>query len=404
MKLRNVNPLLMFTAVAIATSGCQSGESLANNTGDEYVAIQTEDGDASISSPQYGSADLDTSGGNFGSDGSDRILRESSDSAWQTVTIVDQSGGGQPMEAGSISIPANWQAQGGIDWNRRVPCVGNQMRYQWQATSPDGKQAFTIMPGLTWQVQGTQSQMNPCPAMPFRSAQDLLSAVVQQQRPGARILQYQRRNRTGNGPGASRIDAGDMLVAYQGNGQEFREVFSTSVMFTESQGNVVGGASTVSTLRAPNGQLDFGFAEKIKASANTNQQWLMATARISEQSVDAYAGHQSDEISRWNDGRMAAINAKGAADRAAISSRSASEVAGINARTYANTSATDDEIQRRTLEGIGGFNTYSDPAGGNTVQADISYDAVIRYADGTYSPNNDPYYSPAGSVELERVQ
>lgn len=195
-----------------------------------------------------------------------------------------------------------------------------------------------------------------------------------------------------------------MLVAYQGDGQEFREVFSTSVMFTEMQGNVVGGAATVSSLRAPNGQLDFRLAERINASVKANQQWQAETARISQQSVDSYARRQSDEISQWHNGRMADINARGAADRAAIRSNTARDVANINSQNFANTSATDDNIQRRTLDGIGSYNTYNDPAGGNTVQADINYDRVIRNDNGSYTGSNDPYYNPAGSTELERVQ
>lgn len=200
MKARNLQPLLMVTAIAIATSGCQSRESLANNDGGDHAEAEAADGGAPTGAPQSDPTALVAPASNFGGGANIEIERGGSNQAWQNVAIIDQSGAGQPMQAASISIPANWQAQGGVDWNRSVPCVGNQMRFQWQATSADGSQAFAIMPGLTWQVQGTEMQMNPCPAMPFRTAQDLLSAIVQQQRPGARILQYQPRNKTGNGP------------------------------------------------------------------------------------------------------------------------------------------------------------------------------------------------------------
>lgn len=401
MKVRNLHPLLMVAAIAMATAGCEANESFAGND-DDYSQSDASDGAYSDGAYADGTASQYRAG-------SDQANVPSPSGGMQTVTITDQSGGGQPMRAGSITVPANWQAQGGIDWDRSVPCLGNQMRYQWQATSPDGSQAFTVMPGMSWQVQGTQMQMNPCPAMPLRSAQDFLSAFVQQKRPGARIIQYrpsatQGSNQNNNGQGSSRIDAGDMLIGYQNNGQDIREVLSTYVTFTEFQGNVVGGARTVTSLRAPDGQLDFGLAEAINTSMKADRQWLAETGNISRQSADAFAGQQSDQITTWHNGRMADINARGAADRAAIRSSTARDIANINSQIVANTSATDDNIQRRTLEGIGGYNTYNDPTGGNTVQADINYGRVIREDNGSYTGTNDPYYNPAGSDELERVQ
>lgn len=389
MKARNLHPFVIVTVISMAIGGCQSGDSLAVDSAN----VNTDNAYGADSESSY-------------IDEQNEAPQSAPGPSLKTVAIMDQVGAGQPMQAASISIPANWQAEGGIGWDRSIPCIGNQMRFQWQATSPDGSQAFSVMPGMSWQVQGTQMQMNPCPAMPFRSAQDLLSAIVQQQRSGARILQYRPKAAQANpgGQGNARVDAGAMLVGYQRDGQEMREVFSTSVTFTQMQGNVVGGAATVTALRAPNGQLDFGLAESISASMKADRRWLAESGKITQQSLDSFTRRQSGQISDWNDREMAGINARGAADRATIRSNTARDVANINSQTYANTSATDDNIQRRTLEGIGSYNTYNDPAGGNTVQADIGYDRVIRNDNGTYTGTNDPYYNPAGSAELERQQ
>ncbi|MFZ2237550.1 MAG: hypothetical protein WBP11_03055 [Dokdonella sp.] len=394
MKARNLHPLLMACVIAMATAGCDANDSFAGND-DDYSQSDTSDGNyADGTASQYRA-------------GSDQANGPSTSGGMQTVMITDQNGAGQPMQATSVTIPADWQAQGGISWNRSEPCTGNQMRFEWQASSPDGNEGYSVMPGLSWQVQGTQMAMNPCQAMPFRSAQDFLAAFVQQQRPGARILQYRARSpqpSNGGGQGNARVDSGQMLVAYQRNGQAMREVFSTSVMFTQSQGNVLAGAMSVSSLRAPDGRLDFSLAEAIGGSMKPDPQWQAETQRISMRSGDSFASRQSDQITQWHNGRMAAINARGAADRAAIRASTSRDIANIYSQINANTSATDDNIQRRTLEGIGSYNTYNDPSGGNTVQADIGYDRVIGNGDGTYTGTNDPYYNPAGSSELERVQ
>ena len=102
---------------------------------------------------------------------------------------------------------------------------------------------------------------------------------------------------------------------------------------------------------------------------------------------------------------MAIINARGAADRAAIRMRSNQEVAGIYGAIAANTSATNDAIHRRTLEGVGEYNSYAG-TDGSTVQSSIHGGA--RVFQDNANPNaaystNDPYHDPAGATELERI-
>lgn len=390
MKSHRILGVSILTALAVAVAACHSDDAVSGSydTASYNNAPSADEGNAA---PQYpeNTPSASDNGNNRGS--------------MQQMTIVDGS-----VPAASIAVPAGWQAQGGINWNRDVPCTSNQMKIQWQATSADGSEAFEIMPGFTWQVQGTQIQMNPCPAMPLRTAQDFLRAVVQQQRPGARILQY--RDRPVPQPqGQSqypqtkvRSEAGEILIGYQANGQDVREVLSTSVMFTELQGNIMGGVANVTAMRAPNGRLDIALAEKIGASMKADAQWLAAVGQASKKSADDYARRQSDDITRWHNRRMAAINAKGAGDRAAIRAGTARDIANIYSQINSNTSATDDVIHRRNLEAIGGYNTYSDPTSGNSVRADIQYDTVHRLDDGSYVGTNDPYYNPAGSTELER--
>ncbi|MEH0168601.1 hypothetical protein [Roseateles microcysteis] len=333
----------------------------------------------------------------------------------QAVDIVDAQGFGQPIAAASAMIPAGWRTQGGVNWNRQTNCVGNQMRIEWLASSPDGQQALEILHGFSWQVQGTQIQMNPCPAVPFNSTQAFLAGVVQQRRPGAQIVEYRdradlsqaARAATAAPQGGTRMhfDAGQMLIAYQVNGQPVRELFSASVTFSELQGNVVGGTSMVFAQRAPEGQLDPKVGDRITSSIKANPQWVAMLQGSTRNAEQRFSSNQRQEIERWHAGEMARINAKGAADRAAIRSQTNAEVAQIYSNTNANTQATNDNMHRRNLEAIGEYNTYRD-ANGNNVRASIhGGQRVIRNPDGTYTTTSNPYATPpVGGEELKKVR
>lgn len=330
-------------------------------------------------------------------------------SAMRAVDITDASGFQQPVAAAIIEIPANWQPRGGVQWDRRTNCVSNQLRFEWLAASPDGTQAFEIMHGYNWQVQGTQIQMNPCPVNPFDSARAFLTAVVQQRRPGARILDYRpvpTATSTAPVPAGMRTrqDAGELLIAYQKGGVEYRETFKTQVNFTELQGNVMGGTSMVFAQRAPSGQLDFALSTRISSSLKPNPHWMELAKQSTGAAERRFSSAQSRAISNWHAGEMARINAKGAADRAAIRSQANREISQIYSDTNRNTQATNDIMHRRSLEATGEYNTYSGQ-GGEPVRSSIhGGDRVLQHPGGGYSSTNDPYYNPAGSRELERVR
>lgn len=330
----------------------------------------------------------------------------------QTATITDGVGFAEPMAAATVQVPGSWRSSGGVTWNHATNCVTNKVRIDWRARSRDDLHGFEIMPRYLWQVQGTQIQMNPCPAQPFRSAREFLEAVVQQRRAGARVLQYRDRPdiataRTASGKAnpqvRSRIEAGQLLIAYQSDGVDFREVLGTSVEFTEFQGNVLGGADAVFAHRAPNGQLDFALTDRLMASFRYEQRWgeqMIASLNSAQQ---RFSAGQRQAIDAWHAREMARINAEGAADRAAIRAATARDIAKIRADTYANTQATNDRMHGRTLEGIGEYNRHQD--GGTQVRSSIhGGQRVLSLPNGTYVNTNDPYFNPAGSRELQRVR
>lgn len=331
----------------------------------------------------------------------------------QRVAIVDAQGFGQPMDAATLEIPAGWQPEGGVSWQRADPCVSNQLRIAWVARAPDGSQAFEVMRPYSWQLQGRSVPMNPCPVLPFASTRDFLQAVVQQRRQGAQILGYQDRpdlraqaeaQAPTLAPGVQRrIDAGELLIAYPFNGGRVQERLMTSVAFTEVQGTVMGGAGVVFAQRRMDREPDAALGDRIAASMKPDPQWLAMMREAGQRAAEQHASGQRQQIERWHAGEMARINAQGAADRAAIRAQAARDVADIQAQTYANTQATNDRMHRRTLEGIGEYNTYRD-TGGNAVQSSIHGGSrVFQHSDGSFSSSNDPYVQPPGAVELKRV-
>lgn len=332
----------------------------------------------------------------------------------RAVEIIDATGFGEPVVAAIVEIPAGWQPRGGMQWDRRTNCVGNQMRLEWSAASRDGAHAFEIMHGLSWQVQGTQIPMSPCPALPFDSARAFLSAVVQQQRPGAQLLDWRdrpdiaeaaARASSADARVRARDEAGELLIGYRSNGVEFREVLGATVRFTEMQGNVMGSTSMVFAQRAPRGQLDFAVGERIAASLKTNPHWFALMRDSVGTAERRFSANQRDEIMRWHAAEMAKINAKGAADRAAIRAEGNRAVADINRRTYENTQTTNDDMQRRNLEAIGEYNTYQNPDSGARVRSSIhGGERVLQNPSGSSFSTNDPYLNPPGSTELQRVR
>jgi len=326
----------------------------------------------------------------------------------ESVQFMDPFGFSNPMVAGTAEIPEGWRTKGGIGWDRSSECVGNYIRMKWLAESEDGSEAFEIMPGYTWQLQGTQIAMNPCPALPVRSPREFLQIVVQRYPADARVLEYRDRpdlvQQSAAMPGMqAHMEVGEMLIAYTRDGREVSELLLTYLNFSEMQGNVVVGAPAVYAQRAPKGQLDVKLGEQIRNSLRADRQWVAMMKQSSEASIQRISQNQQARIAAWHASEMGKISARGAAERSRIAMQTSREVAQIYSDGWNRSQATDDRIQRRTLEAIGGYNTYADPAGGGVVRESIEYDRVLRTDGGNYISTDDPNFNPAGTQELERI-
>lgn len=324
------------------------------------------------------------------------------------ANVMDLNGFGSPIVAINVQLPAGWRTQGGVTWDRSSECVGNYLRFKWLATSRNGRDAFEMMPGYTWQLQGTQIPMNPCPALAVRTAREFLE-IVAQRYPGVKILNYRDRPdlRTTNQqtmPGVrATSEAGEMLISYSSGKGEIREMLTTTLNITELQGNVMVGVPNVHAVRSTRGDPDMKTAERIRKSMVPDERWMQMMKQSSQEAIARISQNQQARIAAWHASEMSKISARGAAERSRIAMQTSREVAQIYSNTWANSQATDDRIQRRTLEAIGGYNTYVDPAAGGLVRESIDYDRVLRTESGGYISTNDPNFNPAGTQELDRL-
>ncbi len=67
------------------------------------------------------------------------------------VRIVDERGFERPMTALTLLIPADWQFQGSVQYGQGTGCHANLVKLTFRASSPDGRLAFELYPGNTWQ-------------------------------------------------------------------------------------------------------------------------------------------------------------------------------------------------------------------------------------------------------------
>ena len=331
---------------------------------------------------------------------------------WQMAPaqIIDQTGFEQPMVAATIMVPAGMNTTGGVRWRNQPNDCPQGHTFDWQAASPDKLWTISIIPSERWGASSTgQPAGVVCNVIEVRSAKGFLQEWVKYYRSGARILDYRDRpdleqstaqlNHQTNLSGmrsSTRTDAGEVLIAYNLNGQELREAIAAVVVITESAFSGMGVGPDMTFLqgfnlpafamRAPAGSLNFAMMEKIRQSIKLAPEW---SARINQHNQvmsrqnldhskkmhDIRMGHQRD---------MSAILTKGHNDR----------------------SAAMDRSHREFIESIRGTETWNLPGGGTTELAD-SNDAW-QLDNGTIVTTDRPGWQPSDAglsgTQLQRTR
>jgi hypothetical protein len=315
----------------------------------------------------------------------------------QKMEIVDSGGFEQPMVAATALVPVGWQARGGVIWGAQPSC-GPGYHIDWTATAPDGVAAVAFFPSEQWQTNNMGASFQAgCPQASLSSVEQYLQSYVQRNRPAARILDFRPRpdvaeefkelNQTTpmpNGEIKMWVESGEMLIGYDAQGREMRELIGATAHFTHNRmasgypGQVlesfVGNTFTGFAMRAAQGQLDFQLAEAIRKSGQPTPQWQ---SRI--------VAHHS---------KLGAIAQKGAADRSAIIAQHGRDMNDIIMGGWEERNAIQDRSHREVIETIRGVETYDDPVNGGTVQLDHTYENAWQLDDGSYILTNDAYFEP----------
>lgn len=405
MKTKMTMSMVIFavTAMALTLGGCDSRQA---GTGDAVAETGVDGASGGVLARIRGLA------GPAAADTSRLVSAE----------VVDEQGFGQPTVALRLQVPAGWQTAGGVRWNDAADCHSQQLKVAWAAVSPDNASVLELLPGYVWQVQGTELPVDPCPVASYRSAREFLEAIATQARPNARVLDYsdwpeqaaraeQQALRYGEPLPEGierRFEAGRMLIGYQSDGVEMREVMAAAVGFSRvaSNGNVVASAFRVSAYRAPEGELELALFDRVVDSMEEDPQWFQMAIERVKKNVERFYALQLEQIKRWHARRMAEINARGAADRAAIWAQATREISAMRAQTHANTMATNDRIHARGIDGIYERNAYAGIHGG-TVYSSIHGGSRVFQDNDTAADawsTDDPYVQPTNATELERIR
>ena len=322
--------------------------------------------------------------------------------------IVDPSGFEKPMTAATILVPHGWQTQGGVVWQQTLPSCGPKSPHvNWAATSPDGKRRFQLLPDEQWNGSSLLPpgmSQGGCPNLATTDMQEFVGFYVQRYRPGASFVGY--RERVDLVQEASRflppqqpvygmetrqwIGAGEATIAYNDDGEEFRELIGVIALFTyTAMSDGMGGATEMINIgtvpgyayRAPAREFVAENAEQIRRTYQVQPAWQARMAQHNR--------------------KMAGIAAQGAADRARITAQHGEEMLQMQQDSWRRQNESGDRGSREFSEYIRDVETYEDPYHGGTVELDSSYDHAWQLGDGSYVLTDDPYFDPGRDMGVD---
>jgi hypothetical protein len=330
------------------------------------------------------------------------------------VPFVDHHGFGRAMEAASILLPKDWQADAAVRWTGDVGCPQNAVHLTLQAQSPDRRLGFEVFPAYVWQwsddpatMQAAQQAMAPfgirgCDVLPpYDAAEYLQQVFLPRWRPGATLvevghvpelaqaLQLEQQAAAAGAPPWIRteFDVALALVETAGEAGPVEEWVLATVMRTITRpppmyglpqlpGSYSMAAFSQFAARAPKGELERNakLFELIYRSFRTNPVWD--------------AGVMQFHLN------VAAIQQKGAADRARIIAESNREIGAIIDQVYRSREASRDRSFERQIQALRGQETWIDPGTGTGVQLSTGYQGAWSNGLGDYVLSDVPGFDP----------
>jgi len=347
-------------------------------------------------------------------------------------TQIEDPGVIAQMNALNILVPKDWTTQGGLVPSRDQ--CSEIFGVDWSARSPDGKSTVFIFPTEGWQATNTMIQLM-CPRAEFQSAQQYLSARVGQMFPGARIENYRARDdlaraaadfagdieRMSQQNGIDMqvwADGGELTFTFNRDGVKMKGMLAvTGMYFVSSAYNPMGGplmqtltGNTLGTFGAvmPADSFNTELSEAVRRSVTPEPEWLKHLFGLKNELGKIAVDNSTKRAAMIVAGGAAATRQNIAAFENMTAATRANGMpdpvrTGGNDRRYA-TDETDDRIQRESIEGIRGVETYHDPVGEVNVQLDATYDNAWRVTNqDAYILTNDPNFNP-GQYNIEATQ
>lgn len=324
----------------------------------------------------------------------------------QRVEVVDSAGFGQPMSAMNVDVPGGWRTEGKVDWDRSTMCVWNAPRLALDASSPDGLHGIALMPTMGWQVSTMPvDPFDPCPTAPMVMVRDYLEFVARNARPNMRVVSYRDRPDISN-PGATYpVYAGELLIAYTLQGHEMRETLVSSVTHTRlAPGGLLVNANLTLGVRAPDGLLDFQFAERVRSSLRYNEDWYRRYSEWSIGRLQEARQLAQTAIQNWHDRRMNEITMAGMTARHNIRMNTIADIGRINTQIFNNTSAASERMHAASIDAIQEVQPWRDPSTGQQVDLSIHYNHAWQLSDGRQFLTNDPNFDPNRELGIQARQ
>ena len=325
---------------------------------------------------------------------------------------------GRDMVAITLMVPVDWQDRGAVSWADTL-CQLRMQQIQWEAVSANGRERIQIMPAEGWitsrsNMGGSEPDPNGCPDWTFASLREYFQAWIGHHRPGARVLDFEIDPATSQALIAAlptmpamegmefsnRAEAGRLLLGYQENGVEFREVLTTGVMFMHYAMHMSSyGAGpdfqmtslTASTLpmftaRAPAGELDFDRLEVFTSTLSMDPAYAQEVSRF-------YAG--------LNRTRM-----DGERDRHQIRMDTINYIGQLNRDSYNSRVDSMDRSSHQFSQTMREVQTWVDPVSRQPVELPMHYRNAWRMSDGTYLMTNNDGFDPWRDMQLsgDRMQ
>jgi hypothetical protein len=325
--------------------------------------------------------------------------------------VIDNQGFSEPIETSSFLLPANWQLNGGIQWNAGSKCIPEMVQASLQAQSPDGDYQLLVLPvtQFDWSddpvyLDAMQKGFNPhsCniaqPAdaagyiaqglAPSLGAQlksaKTIDALQQQMDAGAAQMTSLARS-AGNNAYSHRGSAAEGSLQFSDGkeGLAFCTLMQTIVTMPGTQGNMANTFQCYVSMR-----IVIKFKPGNEAMARKIMSTLFSSTRINPQ---------------WWNGLQRYFMAVGKAAQDAtwrqiqIAHEAQEEIGNNIVRSWENNNGSDRAANGDYGEGFSqylrGVQTWKDE-NGNEVELTDGYSNAWKRKDGSYLLTNDPSFDP----------